>query len=271
MYHYSWLEAIPAGDGYLWQMLVDAGLFQNKDQALTCMNAWLLCFFILGLSLMARMGLNRARQAGGTLQYVPDRTLNPRNFFELLTGGLYNLAKELLGDKDAPKYFWMTAGLFIYILFGNLMGVIPGMVSPTGSMDHNIAMAIVVMFIFNGMGLFTHKVGYLKHMAGPWLGILGIALNMLLFSIEFMSYLVVRPFSLSLRLMGNVFGDHMVFGIMTNLTATPTADIIAGGIPILFPCLFLGLGMFVSVIQALVFTLLSTIYVALAVAHDDDH
>jgi F-type H+-transporting ATPase subunit a len=271
MYHYSWLEAIPGPNGqYLYEVLQQA-LGLNKDQTITVLNAWLLCFFILGLSAVARIGLNRARKAGGTLQFVPDRTLTPRNLFELFAGGLYNLAKELLGPKNAPKYFWLSAGLFIYILFGNLMGVLPGMSSPTGSMDHNIAMAIVVMLMFNGMGIATHGVGYFKHMAGPWLGVAGIALNVLLFSIEFVSYLLVRPFSLSLRLMGNMFGDHMVFGIMTDLTGQPTVDIIAGGIPLLFPCLFLALGIFVAVIQALVFTLLSTIYIALAVAHEDDH
>ena len=70
---------------------------------------------------------------------------------------------------------------------------------------------------------------------------------------------VVRPFSLTLRLTGNMFGDHMVFGIMSDL------------VPPVLPSVFLGLGSFVSFIQALVFTLLSAVYIALATAHDDDH
>jgi F-type H+-transporting ATPase subunit a len=272
MYHYTWLQGDPESSGeHLWEMLVHAGLFQTQDQALAFMSAWVLCFFILGLSLVARMGLNRARAAGGTLQFVPDRTLSIRNIFELCTGGLYNLCKDLLGAKDAPKFFWLSGGLFIYILLGNFMGLIPGFMSPTGSMDHNFAMAFVVLIVFNFMGLKTHGAGYVKHMAGPWLGLLGILLNVLLLSIETVSYLVVRPYSLSLRLMGNMFGDHMVFGIMTDLTSNATGGIIEGGIPLLVPCAFLGLGMFVSIIQALVFTLLSTIYIALAVAHEDDH
>jgi len=271
MYHYTWLKdlCIPGG-ACLADELVHSGIVTH-DQAMTLMSAWLLCFFILGFSVLARLGLNRARMQGGTLQFVPDRTLSARNLFELFAGGLYNLAKELLGTHNAPKYFWLSAGLFIYILFGNLMGVVPGFISPTGSMDHNFAMALVVLIVFNGMGLVTHGSGYIKHMAGPWLGVMGILLNVLLFSIESVSFLLVRPYSLSLRLMGNMFGDHMVFGIMTNLASDATSTVLPFAVPIIFPCLFLGLGIFVSVIQALVFTLLSTIYIALAVAHDDDH
>ena len=80
-----------------------------------------------------------------------------------------------------------------------------------------------------------------------------------MFGLEALTFLVVRPFSLTLRLGGNMFGDHMVFGIMSDL------------IPFVYPTIFLALGTLVSVIQALVFTLLSAVYVSLAVAHDEDH
>ena len=168
-------------------------------------------------------GLKKAEANGGTLQYVPDGTMTPRNFFELFTGALFGLADDLLGDKNAKKFFWIVGGLFIYILTSNLLGVVPGMLPPSGSLHHNFAMALVVLFLFNGAGIKAQGLfGYLKHMWGPvwWLGVL-------LFFIELLSFLVVRPYSLSLRLTGNMFGDHQVLSIMSGL------------IPVVYPVIFL--------------------------------
>jgi F-type H+-transporting ATPase subunit a len=230
-------------------------LFTNADDAQTWLLSWLVCGLLLTGAMVARMALTRAQGAGGTLQFVPDGTLTLRNGFELLTGALFGLCEDLLGRANAKKFFWLSAGLFIYILSANLLGVVPGMLPPTGSMNHNVAMAFVVLILFNGAGIKAQGIGgYLKHMWGPvwWLGVL-------IFFIELLSFVVVRPFGLSLRLTGNMFGDHQVLSIMSGL------------VPVVYPVIFLGLGMFVSVIQAFVFTLLSTIYIALAVEHHDDH
>jgi F-type H+-transporting ATPase subunit a len=144
-------------------------------------------------------------------------------------------------------------------------------------MSHNAAMALVVVIVFNVSGFLVNGTGYIKHMCGPWMGFGGIALNLLLFFIEFLSFLIVRPYSLSLRLMGNMTGDHKVFLIFSDLpgqligedsmVATAATYVLTALVPILF----LALGMLVSLIQAFVFTLLSMIYIALAVAHEDDH
>jgi len=257
--HFTWLKKISLGDQTLieamQQPIGGAHLFTNSDDAQTWLLAWLVCGVLLFGSFMARLGLNKAQSQGGTLQYVPDGSMTVRNLFELFTGALHGLAADLLGEKNAGKFFWLSAGLFIYILSSNLLGVVPGMLPPTGSMHHNFAMALVVLILFNGAGLKVQGVGgYVKHMWGPvwWLGLL-------LFFIELLSFVVVRPYSLSLRLTGNMFGDHQVLNIMSGL------------VPIVYPILFLALGMFVSFIQAFVFTLLSTIYIALAVEHHDDH
>jgi F-type H+-transporting ATPase subunit a len=123
----------------------------------------------------------------------------------------------------------------------------------------------------------VNGVGYVKHMCGPWMGLGGIPLNLLLFFIEFLSFLIVRPYSLSLRLMGNMTGDHMVFGIMSGVpakligTESMVTEVLSGIMTALFPILFVALGTLVSLIQAFVFTLLSMIYISLAIAHEDDH
>ena|GEM_PF-387931 len=271
--HFTWLKKIPAGSDSLIERMqggisglegftsvfgeqyANGNLFANSDDAQTFLLSWVVCGILLLGSFVARQGLNKAIGQGGTLQYVPDSSLTIRNLFELLTGALHGLCVDLLGEKNAAKFFWLSAGLFIYILSSNLLGIVPGMLPPSGSMHHNFAMALVVLVLFNGAGLKVQGIGgYVKHMWGPvwWLGVL-------LFSIELLSFLLVRPYSLSLRLTGNMFGDHQVLSIMSGL------------IPVVYPVIFLGLGMFVSFIQAFVFTLLSTIYIALAVETHDDH
>ena len=256
--HFTWLKWIPGGDGkslieIMQEPIGGTQYFSNSDDAQTWLLSWLVAGILITGSLIARLGLNKAQSSGGTLQFVPDGSMTARNFFELFTGALYDLAYDLLGHENAKKFFWIVGGLFIYILTSNLLGIVPGMLPPSGSLHHNFAMAMVVLLLFNGAGIKAQGLlGYLKHMWGPvwWLGVL-------LFFIELLSFLVVRPYSLSLRLTGNMFGDHQVLSIMSGL------------IPVVYPVIFLGLGMFVSFIQAFVFTLLSTIYIALAVEHDD--
>ena len=255
--HFTWMKKISIGGEPLIDIMQKpiggVQYFSNSDDAQTWLLSWLVAVMLITGSLIARAGLKKAEANGGTLQYVPDGTMTPRNFFELFTGALFGLADDLLGDKNAKKFFWIVGGLFIYILTSNLLGVVPGMLPPSGSLHHNFAMALVVLFLFNGAGIKAQGLfGYLKHMWGPvwWLGVL-------LFFIELLSFLVVRPYSLSLRLTGNMFGDHQVLSIMSGL------------IPVVYPVIFIGLGIFVSFIQAFVFTLFSTIYIALAVEHDD--
>ena len=99
-------------------------------------------------------------------------------------------------------------------------------------------------------GFRENGVAYLKHFVGPiwWLGILMVPLELI--------NNFVRPFSLALRLFGNMVGDHLVLEIFTDLTK------------LVIPVIFYALGAFVSLIQAFVFTLLSVIYVSLAIAHE---
>lgn len=250
MYSYAWFDEV-LGLG-LGPALESLGV--NHHGQLSILHAWLVCFLLIGGALVARKGLDAARAKSGVDAYVPDSKLTVRNFYELVVDALQGLGHSVLGRKDTKVYFWMIGGLFFYILAGNLMGLVPGFHSPTGDLNTNYAMALVVLVVFNVSGLMRNGFGYIKHMMGPvwWL-------MPLIFTIELLSYLVVRPFSLTIRLGGNMFGDHMVFGIMSDL------------IPFVYPSIFLGLGAFVSVIQALVFTLLSAVYVSLAVAHDEDH
>lgn len=247
MYHYSWLELTPLVEA------VEHATHLPANHALAIVGAWVICLFLTLMALIARSGLNSARAKGGTDQFLADGRLSIRNIFELLTEGLDGLLVSILGKHDARGYFGLLAGLFTYILTSNLVGLLPGMLPPTDNINTNLAMALVVLVTFNAVGISRHgPVNYFKHLLGPvwWLA-------PLLFVVESLGLFLVRPISLSLRLTGNIFGDHMVFGIMSELTHG-----------IVIPFIFLGLGIFVSFIQALVFTLLSSVYIAVAAAHE---
>jgi F-type H+-transporting ATPase subunit a len=240
-YHWSWVQLIP---GY--ESLKET--FGNADAAIAILSSWVICGVLIAAAVMARKGLERARARGGTLQFVPDAKFSFFSVAELYTKGIYGMCLGAMKPADVRKYFWLLGGLFIYIFLSNLLAVTPGGLPPTAVISTNAALALVVFLVFNVEGIRQNGVGYFKHMAGPvWY------LAWLIFPIEIVG-LLVRPASLSLRLAGNMTGDHMVFGIMSDLTTA------------VIPAIFLGLGIFVSFLQAFVFTLLSAIYIALSVA-----
>lgn len=182
---------------------------------------------------------------------IPATRFSLVNLFEVLVEGILGLMESVIGPK-APQYFPLIGSLFIYIFLCNLMGVIPGMLPPTDNVNTNFACSLTVFFYYNYVGIKENGfANYMRHFMGPilWLG-------PLMFVIEMIGHLV-RPLSLSLRLFGNITGDHLVLGIFSDL------------VPVAVPVLFLALGVFVSFIQAFVFSLLSLIYVALATAHEE--
>ena len=260
--HFSWFDLVPGFKdgshalfqhvGYGWSNMEQGGDSLAKAAPLIPAS-WMVFFFITIVALVARSGLNKARSQGGTLQYVPDDKLGARNIMEMLIEGLLNQFEAVLGDRKlAIRFLPLMGTLFIFILCCNLLGVLPGFLPPTTDTSTNWSMAIVVFFVFNIAGFRANGMGYLKHMMGPML-----AIAPLIFVLELIGVLF-RPFSLQLRLMANLNGDHMVLGIFSEM------------IPLLVPCVFLALGIFVSVVQAFVFTLLSTVYVGLSVAHHEE-
>ncbi|HUU50518.1 MAG TPA: F0F1 ATP synthase subunit A, partial [Nitrospinota bacterium] len=139
---------------------------------------------------------------------------------------------------------------FIYILISNLLGLIPEFYPPTINLNTNFAIASIVFIMYNYYGFRENGLSYIKHFTGPmW------ALAILYFPIEIFSHLF-RPVTLSVRLFGNIFGDHNVI------------EIFQGLIPIGVPVLFMFLGIIVAIMQAFVFALLTIIYIALAVSHE---
>ena len=177
---------------------------------------------------------------------VPSPKIGPATIFEAIVEALLELMRGVLGEK-AETFFPLIGSLFIYIFACNLVGLIPGLAPPTDNINTNLACSLLVFLFYNYQGIKHHGlINYGKHFLGPviWLGPLMLV-------IELISH-AVRPISLSVRLFGNMTGDHLVLGIFSHMT------------PILVPVIFMGLGLFVSFIQAFVFSLLSIVYLGLA-------
>lgn len=209
--------------------------------------------FLLVLLVLVLTGLYyRAKTKEIESAVVPDRGITYKNIIELYGAFIYTQARAVLGEKSAPKYYKFVATMFIVIFLSNMIGLIPGFLPPTESINTTLAVGVFSFLYFNYKGCKEMgTINYLKHFAGPlWY------MAVLIFPIEIIST-CIRPVSLALRLYGNMYGDHMVLGTFSNLA------------PLLVPIVFMVLGILVSFIQAYVFTMLSMVYVSLATAHHD--
>lgn len=164
-----------------------------------------------------------------------------QNFFELLIESLENFVVANMGE-DGRKVFPVLATLFIYILFSNYEGLIPGADAPTANINTTLSMAVFIFVYYQYWGFKIHGVKYFHHFMGPvpWLA-------PLIFPIEVIGHFA-RMLSLSLRLFGNIRGEDIVLALLFMLAP------IVSTVPIYF------LFMLLKVIQALVFFMLSMLY-----------
>lgn len=232
MGHFSWL----------------GHLFNVEANSVHIPHTLMTCILLLLLGAIANVKLRNTEKS-----LVPSGKIGLASIFEVACQNILSLMEGIIGPY-AKNYFPLVAGLFIYIFINNLLGVIPGFLPPTDNINTTLGLGIIVFVYFNYVGIKTQGlIPYLKHFGGP------IAmLAPLMFVIEMIGILV-RPISLGLRLFGNMTGDHLVLGIFSDL------------VPVIVPIAFLGLGIFVSFIQAFVFSLLTTIYIALSLPHDEHH
>jgi F-type H+-transporting ATPase subunit a len=155
-------------------------------------------------------------------------------------------------DADrAKKYFPVIATSACFVFFSNVMALFPGFPVATSHLSITLGCALVVFILFNIYGLATNGLGYIKHLAGPaWY------LAPLVFFIELIS-LCVRPVTLAVRLLLNMAVDHLILGIFLGLVA------------VLVPIPVMLLGCIVVVVQTLVFSLLTCVYIGLATEHEE--
>lgn len=192
-------------------------------------HSWIIMgIMILGAGLLAKGA-----------KYFPTKG---QNYLEITIETIENFMVDITGP-EGRAFFPYVATLFLYILICNLIGLVPGFFSPTASLNTTVSLALCTFFLTHAIGIKFHGMKYIKHFTGPiwWLSPLMLVLEM----IGHLS----RVMSLSIRLFGNIFGKEKVLGVIFA---------VAGFYLVPLPLLFLGI--LVSFIQALVFTLLSIIY-----------
>jgi len=175
------------------------------------------------------------------IDMIPSRA---QNVFEIIVSGIEEFMVDITGE-EGRKFFPLIATVFLYIATCNLLGLIPGFYPPTASINTTLSCALTVVIFTHVIGVKFHGVKYIKHFLGPiwWL-------SPLILIIELIGHLA-RILSLSIRLFGNITGHELVLGILFALAGAALA-----------PLPIMALGIFVALLQAFVFFLLSIIYFA---------
>ncbi len=182
--------------------------------------------------------------AGKSISMVPGTS---QNVFETLVSGLEDFVVSITGE-EGRKSFPLVITIFLFVLLGNLFGLLPGFFPPTASINTTLACALIAVGWSHVIGLQHHGVKYIKHFLGP----IPIMIPMFL-PIEIVSH-IARVLSLTFRLFGNMAGHELVVGILL---------LLAGAF--LVPLPIMALGAFVALVQAFVFFLLATMYIAGAI------
>jgi F-type H+-transporting ATPase subunit a len=203
---------------------------------------WMVSEVLVVLFIVILFGYLRARLSvdrPGKLQHV----------FELTYEFVHASAEEVVGH-DGPRYIAFFGTLFIFILFMNVMGLVPGLQSPTMFPMVPLGLAVTTFLFYHGTGLRSNGAGYLKQFLGPMLW-----LAPLMLPIEIVSHFA-RPLSLTIRLYANMFAGEQVYLTFVTLTR------------LIIPVAFIGLHLFVAFLQAYIFMLLAMVYVGGAVSHE---
>jgi F-type H+-transporting ATPase subunit a len=210
-------------------------------------------FLILAAGMLIRRRI--ATENGGL---VPDEGVTLRNCFEVIVEGLASLAHDRIGD-DWRKYFPIVGTMFVFILFSNLIGLLPGIEGATSDVNTTAAWAVISWIAYTWIGVAKHKQKYLIKFMGPSFfekEIMGRTVHFRLLAPLMMALEIpldlARMLTLAIRLLANMFADHTVIAVWLSL------------VPIGIPAIFMGLGLIVSFLQAFIFSLLTMIYIGLA-------
>lgn len=198
--------------------------------------SWVVMAILIGISVLATR----------KLELIPEKG---QNLSELIIGGIEEFMVEFMGE-EGRWMFPLIATIFIYIFVSNFVGLIPGFFPPTANLNTTASCAITVFIFTHYVGIKYHGAKYIKHFMGPiwWMA-------PLIFLIEIIGHLA-RVLSLSMRLFGNMMGHETVLAILFML----------GG-AFLAPLPIMAMGVFVALVQAFVFFLLSIIYFSGSMEH----
>jgi F-type H+-transporting ATPase subunit a len=181
------------------------------------------------------------RMAAKKVTLIPGKL---QNVFEVVIDGIESFQVDMMGEHGRP-YFPLIATIGLYVFACNVMGLLPGLLSPTANINTTLSVALVTFFATHYVGIKYHGFKYIKHFMGSFM-----PLAPLMLPIEIISHLS-RVLSLTLRLFGNIMGEDLVLAILM---------ILAG--KFLAPLPMMGLAIFTSFVQAFVFSLLAMLYIS---------
>jgi F-type H+-transporting ATPase subunit a len=236
-----------SGDPHRWKFaMLDDSHFSLEH----VLGAMLVVLFLVVGAMIYKGAVTKRGEVTGL---VPPPKFGLRNLFEMFCDGVLSIMEGVMGKQNAVRFLPLIGSLAFFIFFNNALALVPGFAPPTDTLKTNLALGVVVFLATHYYGVREHGLAYFKHFLGPvWY------LAPLMLPIELVSH-IARPASLSLRLMGNMAADHKVVFAFFTL------------VPILVPVPFLVLGMLVVVVQTLVFSLLSMVYISMAVTHEEGH
>ncbi|HET9251396.1 MAG TPA: F0F1 ATP synthase subunit A [Candidatus Eisenbacteria bacterium] len=193
-----------------------------------------------------------------------------QNAIEWIVESMQDVAGGMLG-KHLPKYFPFIMAIFFYILTMNLIGIIPGLKSSTSTLDVTLALALVTFLYVQVNGIINlGPLGYLDHLAGSPRDVVGFAMLPVMIPVHILGELV-KPVSLSCRLFGNIFGEDTLIVVFVGVAALALkASLVALAVPPMagITALFMMLQTLTAIVQALIFSLLTTVYLYMMLPHE---
>jgi F-type H+-transporting ATPase subunit a len=258
----SWFSFLPFHDRVLaWAHALgwpfnDEGLTWIAHGPIGVQHVYGAILVLMGLAVIGVITETSIRNGKDDL--APPAKFTLRNFCELFVGGTYSMMSDVMGKKAARYFLPLIGTAAFFILLSNTLGLVPGFLPPTSSLNTTLACGLVIFLATHVYGVKEHGIAYFKHFLGPIIHPAALLLMLLMLFIELISH-AVRPASLGIRLMANMTADHMVLDIFL--------DLIPWWLPI--PLLMYMLGTIVVIVQTLVFCLLSTVYIAMAIQHSD--
>ncbi len=183
--------------------------------------------------------------------------------FQALWEGYVRFVRSMVLENmghEGLRYVPLIASIGLFVFFSNLLGMVPGLEAPTANVNTNLALALIVFLFYNIEGFRLHGIGYLKHFMGP-----SPYLAPVFFIIEIISHLA-RPITLTLRLFANMKGGAMLLATLVGLVVEYKMVMPVSPVFLIFIIAIKFLAVF---IQAYIFMILSTVYLAGAVAHEE--
>lgn len=210
------------------------------------------CSAVLSVPLLFLLGFLYKSSASRSLkkgEVSPSESMGLFVAFDMILDFLFALTKDNCG-KGFERFLPLMSTLFLFLLFNNLSGLVPGFSPSTGNFSMNLSLGILVFLVYNWAGIREHGLSYAKQFMGPFL-----VLAPLFVGLELVSH-CSRPLSLAFRLTANIFGDHLLLSVFSGL------------VPLLVPVFLLFFGLLVASVQSFVFTLLTGVYINMAISHD---